>query len=681
MPINFNNITCIAEPELVGGTSPIISSGALKLYKHRAPHVRVRRGSPAGPALLNWNLLREDLKEKYVAKYGDPTDVAGPRTFKDYIKVDYEAVEFFAQFILADGRNLPQEKQGEYATNANVLNTLVKITNDRLALRKALGGSTRTVWPDVAKTVEKLKTELGHTLPKNHIRLKQRVSQYKANGYISLISGKFLNNNAAKVVDPQQEATMRQLLRKHSNLDNEQIRSLYNIVAENLEWEQITAQTVANYRDKWELETYSGRKGATSFDNAKAMLVKRKAPTYPLYYWTADGWDAELLYQKTETDAKGYSKTTYHNRLTMVVILDPSAKYPIGYAIGTHETPQLIKEALRNAVTHTKEIFGDYYKVLQLQTDNYGKKALTPIYDVISEKFTPARVHNAKSKVVEPYFKRLNKKYCQLLPNWSGFGVTSNPKMQPNAEYLNKIRHSFPDEFGVRHQLTQIIEQERAIALDKYLASFAEMPAEDKKPIQMDEFIYLLGETTGFTNRLSAPGLVVTIEGEKHEYDTFDPQFRKLASVDWTVRFNPEDKTQVVASSADGSHRFLLSEKYVQPMALRERTENDSKQLAQVAGFNKTMKAEITEGMADDYYAVEELFANNPRLNGTLAKLVLTDSNGQHKDNKSAARLGAARKVLEKQTIKIEAEKEKTWADSQDEYLKQKVDVNKFLNT
>ncbi len=680
MPTNWNYITCIAVPELIEGETPIVNYIACKKYIERNSHVRVRRGSPAGPALLNWNLLREDLKEKYVAKYGDPTEKAGPRTFIDYVKTDYEAVEFFAQFILADGRNLPEDKQREYSTNANVLNTLVKVTNDRLALRKALGGSTRTVWPDVAKTVDKLKAELGHTLPKNHIRLKQRVQQYKASGYISLISGKFLNNNAAKVVDEQQQAAMRSLIRKHSNLDNEQIRSLYNIIAENLEWDQITAQTVANYRDKWELETYSGRKGATSFDNAKAMLVKRKAPSYPLYYWTADGWDAELLYQKTETDANGYSKTTYHNRLTMVVILDPSVKYPIGYSIGTHETPQLIIEALRNAVTHTKELFGDYYKVLQLQTDNYGKKALTPIYDVISEKFTPARVHNAKSKVVEPYFKRLNKKYCQLLPNWSGFGVTSSPKKQPNAEYLNKIRHSFPDEFGVRHQLTQIIEQERAIALDKYLAAFAAMPAEDKKPIQMDEFIYLLGETTGFTNRLSAPGLVVTIEGEKHEYDTFDSQFRRLAHVDWTVRFNPEDKTQVVASSQDGSHRFLLSEKYVQPMALRERTENDSKQLAQVAGFNKGLKAEITEGMAEDYRTVDELFQNNPKLNGTLAKLVLVDSNGQHKDNKSAARLGVAQKVLAKQNKRIEIEESRNWAQEQDEYLKNKVDINNYLN-
>jgi hypothetical protein len=61
------------------------------------------------------------------------------------------------------------------------------------------------------------------------------------------------------------------------------------------------------------------------------------------------------------------------------------------------------------------------------------------LYSAIANKVTPARVGNAKAKVIEPYFKRLNKNYCQLLPNWSGFGVTAKKESQPNAEFLNKI--------------------------------------------------------------------------------------------------------------------------------------------------------------------------------------------------------------------------------------------------
>ena len=66
----------------------------------------------------------------------------------------------------------------------------------------------------------------------------------------------------------------------------------------------------------------------------------------------------ELLYQTTTTNKNGHSVTTYCNRLTLEVVLDPCCNYPIGYAIGTHETPELIKEALRNAAQHSRNCSG-----------------------------------------------------------------------------------------------------------------------------------------------------------------------------------------------------------------------------------------------------------------------------------------------------------------------------------
>ena len=665
MPKYYNKIVCVTEPELTvkgdDGEEPVIGREAFHSYKKlctkkHVPIVVRRGGGPNCPALINWELLRPDIKDRYMKKYKvDPKTAAKPYGLRTLLKTDYDAIEYFAQYTLADGRHLPEDTQQLYVANANMLNALLQLSNDRSGLIKALGGSTNGVWPQLAETATLLKAETGHNLQGNPIRLKQEVEVYKQTKYAGLISGKWMNANAAKVKDTQQQATLRQLLRKHNNLDNEQIRSLYNIVAENMGWKTVDAKTVANYRIKWELDTYSGRKGANAFDNNLAMQVKRSAPGYPLYYWTADGWDVELLYQAAEMDSKGNTRTTYHNRLTVVVILDPSVKYPIGYAIGTHETPELIKAAFRNAITHTKELFGDYYKVLQLQTDRYSMKSLMPIYEAISEKFTPARAHNAKAKVIEPYFNRLNKKYCQLLPNWSGFGIATGSAKQPNTEYLNKIRHSFPDEFGCHHQISKIIEQERSLLHAKYTALYHEMPADDKKPLPLGRFLYVLGETTGFTNRLSAPGLVVTLNGEKREYDTFDIGFRKHANVDWTVHFNPEETSQVLATSGDGTLRYLLTEKYVQPMALRERKDGDSEQLQLVRGYNRDVKARIIEGMTKDADCVNELFESNPRLNNTLAKLVLVDSNGQHKDNKAAARLspGAvnvkAQKVLARQ--------------------------------
>ena len=86
----------------------------------------------------------------------------------------------------------------------------------------------------------------------------------------------------------------------------------------------------------------------------------------PMLYWTVDGWDVELVYQKTTINEKGHKVTTYHNRLNAVMVLDPHTKYIIGYAIDENENPNLIRMALRNALTHTEELFGAMYKPHQL---------------------------------------------------------------------------------------------------------------------------------------------------------------------------------------------------------------------------------------------------------------------------------------------------------------------------
>ena len=234
------------------------------------------------------------------------------------------------------------------------------------------------------------------------------------------------------------------LMCDHRNLDNEQVAMLYNVVAEKLGWQPITASAIKLWRERYDLETAGGRLGSKEFYNQRSMQNRRSAPTAPLNMWSLDGWDVELYYQKTTTKG-GKSVTTYNNRLTVVVVLDPFNKYPVGYAIGERECAELITEAMRNAANHTAELFGQRYRAHQIQSDHYAMKAMTPIYSVSGDRVTPARVGNAKAKPIERYFLTLNKTYCQLMPNWSGFGITSNKNLQPNSDALNMLRKSFPD--------------------------------------------------------------------------------------------------------------------------------------------------------------------------------------------------------------------------------------------
>lgn len=672
----YNNILTISFSELTDG---IISKSYYDNLVSEGKVVVVRRGCRGTKALINFDKLPSKIRESAIRKYGNPKEYVIKSILKDFIEIDAKAEAFYSAYKLADGRNLPIDVQQEYCTNAAILKAVSLVVNDRVIMRRALLGGTRSVWKYIAIDVDSLKGEFNHSLPSCVKRLREKVSEYNKQGYEYLISKKYLNKNSSKVADFQKEALLRELMSKNNNFDNEQLKELYNTVAITLGWEKLSSSTVANYRKKWGLQTFAGRAGETAFRNTKAMLVKRKAPSYPFYYWTLDGWDVELLYQKTETDAKGYALTTYHNRLTAVIVLDPSVKYPIGYAVGTHETKELIKEALRNAMIHSYELFGSYMRPLQLQSDNYGKGVLTPLYQAVTTHYTPARVHNAKSKVIEPYNKYLNKKYCQMFNNWSGLGLKARKESQPNGDYLQKIKKDFPDELGCKRQFEQIMELDRAQKIDRFRELFNEMPESDKISMTQEEYLFTLGETTGYTNRLESMGLRPTIMGVKKEYDSYDRKFRELSYMDWTIKYDPNNLNTVLATSTDGTYRFMLQEKYIQPMALKERTENDTAELKQIGDYNKSLESSIIAIRSKDIEEVKELFDNNPALNDTLTKFILTDSRGQHKDNKSAARLNGARKMLEKQNKQEEKTELKTWKETTDEYLKEKVDISEYL--
>ena len=348
-----------------------------------------------------------------------------------------------------------------------------------------------------------------------------------------------------------------------------------------------------------------------------------------------DGWDAELMYQSKDKNGA----TTYHHRLTAVIVLDTCCKYPVGYAIGDHETPELIKAALRNAARHTEELFGQMYRTMQLQSDNYAISKMTPLYAQMSQYVTPASAGNAKAKIIEPWFRYFNKKYCQTQWNWSGFGITSKKSLQPNGDFLNKYKHEFPDLEGAYRQLESMILAERAELREKYMEMFEATPEERRLPLSTQDYLRAFGERTGQKNLMQGSGLKVTIEGRKMTYDCFDPEFRRYASTRWSVLYDPADRSKALAVNDDETLQFLLEEKYVQPMALADRTDGDYEQLQRVRDFNAREDERIKREIGAYQETAEALLADGRKELETLHKLMICDSRGQHKDRRETARL------------------------------------------
>ncbi|QYS89092.1 hypothetical protein [Flavobacterium davisii] len=616
-----------------------------RLVSKTCVETKLRSASYTQDALVEFDTLCQDWRKRLIETFGNPPEKIRKSFLQERFKKDYEAFKYFNDYRYGSNQKLPDEIIELYTYNASVLNAVIRAKDDRQKYRKALA-TTRMekfdIWQSLSNDVNDFR-DVEHNLPQTADTLRHKVTKYIKDSYYSVVSKKYGMRNASKIVSKEQIAVIKQLLRAHQNLQDTQIAEIYNKIASETAWKTIDAVTVAAYRKKYRLETVAGAEGKKALKRLLEMAVKRQKPSTPMLFWTLDGWDAELLFQKEEV-IKGKKTRTYHNRLNVVVVLDPFTKYPIGYAIGEKENSQLIKEALRNAINHTRELFGQRYIPYQLQTDNFAKKTMKPLYEEASKYYIPAKVGNAQSKVIERYFKSLNSKLqAELTPNWSGHNIIAKPENQPNGDVLNLIKKDFPDAVGCAMQIMELLEGERKEKREEYLQAWEEMDVNYKQPLSTNDFLRYFGETTGYTNKLTGSGITPTIMGLEKAYDTFDLSFRQHAYMDWAIKYDPMDLTKVLAVNAKskdgrcqeiiGTTEFLLEEKYIQPMALADRLPSDAQELHKIYNFNNQLHNHIIADIEENNQIISGLIALNPQLQ-ILNKLMITNSLGKHKEIK-----------------------------------------------
>lgn len=640
----YNNILAVESSWLVD--SGIITFGNyINLRKRKQIHV-LRRGCNATPALVEYESLPDRFKVKVKEVLGcDPYETVVVNRLGTYIYDDNEISKYYDSYQTADGVALPLEKRREYYANALIFEAIKRFSNEQRSKSAAIGGRKRRVITYAFECVKSLdRSRYPFNLPSNLRAFERKYCDYCKNGYESLIHNAYKNGekNSRKVTEQGLEV-LKTIFAHQNNLNNEQVAMLYGEFAKVQGWKPLSASAVAVWRDKLDALTYAGRRGVRAYKNDIAMQVRRSLPTFPLAMWSLDGWDVELFYQSTRG-----GRTTYGHRVTMVVVLDPYFDYPIGYAIGEEgeaENAGLITRAIQNALRHTEELWGAMYQVNQIQSDNFAKKKMMSIYEVAGAHVTPAEIGNAKSKRVERYFKHLNQRYCQLCSNWSGWGVTASKDIQPNGEALNRTKRIEPDFAGVCRQIDGIINHERESKRDLYVGGFSKIPAERVLPLSRQQYLMAFGSTTGNRNLMRGEGLTIAIEGRKHVYDCFDLNFRKYSSTRWEIRYDVEDLSTVVATNEDETLQFVMEEKYVQPMALVERTEEDTIQLQRIRNFNALQEAEFTKQIC----AAQETTLTLMEAKKELEKhqqFLLTDAQGQHKNNRNRFR-----KAIEGETV------------------------------
>ena len=476
------------------------------------------------------------------------------------LKPDADAYLFFTRYQYHSGKFLKKEYVDAYLLAAQVLNAIFTCKKGDTIIDLALAYINAN----------------NISLPSTRETLLRKLRQYKIESYSAIVSKKFGNKCAEKEKDM---ALLRQLAGRPNNYDHALIAFDYNraAVANGLPTlsESRVYQIATSPQVKMQIN--GQRKGMNAWRNEQDLIVSRKRPSCPLLLTVHDGFDWELYYQKQVKNKDGHNVTRHHFRKNVVVVVDAFNDYPLGFAIGDGENSDLIRLALKNAAMHVAELTGGYHLQHEIKSDNFAK-GMQQFYGLVATHVSPSAVGNARDKVVESWFKRFNDKYTIRHHNYSGKNITSRKENQPNSDFLNKHKSSFPDETGVIMQIVNDIEAQRAEKLDQWLTGWNNTPAEKKRPISREEYLELFA--TGYTEReLTNLGLQIQVRGNKYLYMLLEHDFVSSIGVKLQVKFDMDDMSSVLAIDEINRRKWLVAMKEMMPMARMDAAEGDRTRL------------------------------------------------------------------------------------------------------
>lgn len=185
----------LSEEEL----APILSVSNYKKLAAKKEINVVRPGKGLGSyALVEIATMPLRFQERIKLKYGDMKEDVIRNWLGSHYHIDAKAREFYTRFRFDNGDALPPEHIQEYTVNASVIEAVMRAMEDATFMRKAMKAGPVN-WGELAGAISYYQAEFGHTLPVSSNRFKKRVNDFKANGYESLISRKFMNQNRRKV--------------------------------------------------------------------------------------------------------------------------------------------------------------------------------------------------------------------------------------------------------------------------------------------------------------------------------------------------------------------------------------------------------------------------------------------------------------------------------------------------
>lgn len=353
----YGNRLCISYSELVD--SGIMTSANYNSLTYRKKVKVVRRGGGASDccALIAIDSLPSKYKEAVEKKYHGGDEVRIKAWVLSNYEMDQAAIAFFHDRSKT-GIDLDEKKKREYIINASVLNCCIKLYERARDSQRLFGGKYN--WDMMAKTIEILREELGHTLPTSTLRFRKKVNDYKRGGYDCLISGKFGNQSARKV-DYKTEQLILGLAILPNKPYNTNIAEMYNMfVCDELdvydpktgelmnpedfvdrktgEPLELSESTINNYlnKPKNRVLVEHALSSWTTFMHEQMPHVHRHAPEFSLSKISFDDRDLPRKLKDTKARPKAY------------YAYDVMSQCVVGFAYNRNKNVDLVVECFRS---------------------------------------------------------------------------------------------------------------------------------------------------------------------------------------------------------------------------------------------------------------------------------------------------------------------------------------------
>lgn len=378
--ISYNDLTYDDRPVMVNGKADYSRSRTLKgvhpstlseeelapimsipnykklAAKEKINVVRSGRGL-GGYVLVEIATMPLRFQERIKLKYGDMKEDVIRNWLGSHYHIDAKAREFYTRFRFDNGDTLPPEHIQEYTVNASVIEAVMRAMEDATFMRKAMNAGPVN-WGELAGAISYYQAEFGHTLPVSSNRFKKRVNDFKANGYESLISRKFMNQNRRKVtydierlllsIDAQPEQPFNTTVWEQYNLFVQGELELYDPeTGEVLNPADFTDKdgnplvlspaTVANYLNNPKNKALRGKLHMSQWDFNNA---------YRPYHLRSIG---EYSLSKVSLDDRDLPRPMKDgNRVKAYYAYDVVSGAVVGYAYNRYKTTELFLDCMRN---------------------------------------------------------------------------------------------------------------------------------------------------------------------------------------------------------------------------------------------------------------------------------------------------------------------------------------------